>query len=111
MGGPKPKYQPVFDPMDLEGLQKISRETTAPYAQVVRARLALLLAQDPALPSPEAARRLGIHEQTARNWRRRWVKEGFSLKDKPRPGGPRAFSPSGPGSGEGHRLRDPRRAG
>jgi transposase len=45
------------------------------------------------MTSPEAARRLGQSTSWVYKWRRRWVLEGFSLEDHPRPGRPRRFSP------------------
>lgn len=93
MPGPRPSFQPVLTPADVAQAELVARRHNAPHAQVRRAQLVLLLAQEPAMTSPEAARQLGLHEQTVRNWRRRWTRDGFSLTDRPRPGRPRRFSP------------------
>jgi transposase len=53
---------------------------------VQRARLALLLHEQPDLRSPEAARRLGQSTSWVREWRRRWATEGFRLQDATRAG-------------------------
>jgi len=53
---------------------------------VQRARLVLLLDEQPDLSSPEAARRLGQSPSWVRKWRRRWTLEGFGLSDGNRPG-------------------------
>jgi hypothetical protein len=58
---------------------------------VQRARLVLLLHEQPDLRSPQAARRLGQSTAWVCKWRQRWVEQGFSLQDAPRPGRPSPF--------------------
>jgi len=58
---------------------------------VQRARLALLLHEQPDLRSPQAARRLGQSTAWVCKWRRRWVEQAFSLQDASRPGRPPQF--------------------
>jgi hypothetical protein len=58
---------------------------------VQRARLALLLHEQPDLRSPAAARRIGQSTAWVCKWRRRWVEQGFSLQDASRPGRPPQF--------------------
>lgn len=94
MPGPKPLYQPKFRPEELEEAQTVLRRRSSPHGVANRARLAILLAEDSEFPNPEAGRILGVHENTVRYWRKRWVQEGFSLRDKPHTGGPRFFPPS-----------------
>ena len=98
MPGPKPESQPRFSREERRRAEKIARTRSAPHQHVWRALLALELSKNPGLSSPEAARRVGVHEQTVRRWRQRWVAEGFSVEDKPHPGRPPSFSPSGPGA-------------
>ena len=88
-GGPPPKYQPRFSEANLAEAQALANSQTAPHAQVQRARLALLLHERPDLRSPEAGRRLGQATSWVCKWRRRWVEQGFSLRDALRPGRPR----------------------
>jgi predicted ArsR family transcriptional regulator len=104
MPGPKPESQPRFSRKEIRQAEKIARRRSAPHKYVWRARLALALSKEPTLRSPEAARRLGVHAQTVRRWRQRWVAEGFSVEDKPHPGRPPSFSPSRRGAGEGDRV-------
>ena len=78
------------------------------HGKAVRARLALLLAENPTIPNPEAARLLGVHENTIRNWRKRWATEGWCLDDRPRPGRPRLFSLETVRRRQGGRLRTAR---
>ena len=104
MRGPPPQYQPHFSESELRQAGKIARKEHGSHAQARRALLAQELARDPGGSSREIGRRLGLHEQTVRKWRKRWAQEGFSLEDKPRPGRPKSFSPAGRRAGEGHRL-------
>jgi transposase len=71
-------------------LESLSRRATAPHRMVLRARIVLLAAGGAG--SSETARRLGVCEDTARKWRRRYLAQGLSgLADAPRPGRPRKF--------------------
>ncbi len=90
-GGPAPTYQPKFSDTEIAQARALADRRRAPHAQVQRARLALLLHEQPDLPSPQAARRLGQSTTWVRNWRRRWAAQGFTLKDAPRPGGRSPF--------------------
>jgi len=85
-GGPPPKYQPRFSEADIAQARAWACSQALPHAEVQRARLALLLHEQPDLRSPEAARRLGQSASWVCKWRRRWVEAGFSLRDAPRPG-------------------------
>jgi transposase len=68
----------------------VSRRGTAPYRMVMRARIVLLAAGGTA--NSAIAGRLGICEDTARKWRRRYCEQGLDgLADAPRPGRPRKF--------------------
>ncbi len=104
MPGLLPEYHPKFSRGDLAEARKVSRKRAAPYAMVQRAKLALLLARNPAVTNPEAGRCLGLHENSVRNWRRRWATDGFSLRDLPHPGRPSVFSPRRGRADQGRRL-------
>ena len=99
-----PHYQPEFSEQDIEEAQKIVRKHSAGQTQVVRARLLLILSEDPKRSSPSIARELAVHEQTVRKWRKRWTGGEVTLKDNPRSGRRGNFSPSATGSGQSHRL-------
>ncbi len=105
MPGPKPEFQPQFRPEDIGRCQELVRKREAPYIQVKRAQLALLLVENPAMRSPEAGRRQGWHTNTVLKWRRIWSKEPFRLEDRPRSGRPRKFSPSAGRADQIRRLR------
>jgi transposase len=93
MRGPKPVYQPKFTEEQVECAKRLARRHKTPQAKAKRAQLALLLNERPDIDCVSLAKKLGMHEQWVRKWRRRWVREGFSLDDKPRSGRPPRFSP------------------
>ncbi len=71
-------------------LESLSRRTSAPFRLVLRSRIVLLAAAGTA--NRVIAERLGICEDTARKWRRRYCGQGIEgLADAPRPGRPRVF--------------------
>ncbi len=72
---------------------------------MARAKLALLLHEEPGLDNVAAGRRLGKHENWVRYWRKAWATAGFRLADKGGQGRKPAFSPSGGGDGAGAGLR------
>ena len=94
MPDPVPKYQPKLRASEVQKAKEVLRRRSSTHGQATRARLAVLLSENRAIENREAARLLGVHENTVRRWRKRWVEEGFSLEDKPRSGRPRSFSPS-----------------
>ena len=104
MPGPRPTHRPAFTAEQLADCQRVVRQHTAPQAHVARARLALLLHDEPALDHPTAARQLGKHPNWVRGWRRTWATEGFRLTDKPGRGRKPAFPPPGGRDGQGPRL-------
>ncbi len=110
MAGPAPTYQPAFTEAHLAACRALLRRHSAPQAQVYRARLALLLHDDPRLDNEAAGRALGKHANWVRYWRRAWVREGFRLTDKPGRGAKPALSPPGDRDRQGAGLRAARAA-
>lgn len=55
MRGRKPHYNPTFSEDDLNEAKSVAQAHHAPHAKVVRARLALLLAENPGITHTEAA--------------------------------------------------------
>ncbi len=71
-------------------LESLSRRVTAPHRMVLRARIVLLAAGGAG--NSETARLLGVCDDTARKWRRRYLEKGpAGLAGAPRPGRPRKF--------------------
>jgi transposase len=67
-----------------------TRAATAPYRQVLRAKIVLLAAAG--LANATIARRLGVTVNTVRKWRGRFGAEGLQgLADRPRSGRPRIY--------------------
>lgn len=83
MPGPAPHYQPTFSEADLALARDVARRSTSRQDHARRARLALLLAATPALSNPEAGRRVGLHPQAVRKWRKVWCQGPFRLTDLP----------------------------
>ena len=102
MAGRPSLYFPDFTPDDLEICRQFVCRRRAPHVEVQRARLALLLHDQPGLSSIAAGRELGLSERVVRKWRERWCREPFALEDQPRSGRPPIFSPrsSGPRQGD-----------
>ena len=92
MPGPLPKY-PI--PLTLEQevpLQQRSTCSTAPFAEVPRARILLLAHQQPTWRNAESARQVGCCVNTVKHWRQRWLQTD-SVRDAPRAGTRRTFTP------------------
>jgi len=89
MPGPAPQYRPTFRPEELQACREIVRQHHASHMHVQRAKLALLLAENPALSTAELARRMGTGTSFVWVWRKRWTVRGFTLEDLPRPGRPK----------------------
>ncbi len=110
MSGPAPTYQPTFSEAQVAECRALVRRQSAPQAQACRAKLALLLHDDPALDNEAAGRQLGKHANWVRYWRKAWVQDGFRLTDRGGRGRKPAFPPSSGRDGQGAGLRDPRAA-
>ena len=91
----EPLYHPIVTMEQLGEAEKITRQRKARHAQFQRARLVLLLYEEPDLDNAGLAKRLGQHPNWVRKWRKRWVTEGFSLEEKKGRGRKPHFSPSG----------------
>ena len=74
-------------------LVELSRSQRAPFREVVRAKMIVLLAQG--LRPTEVGRRLGCSTRNVRKWRSRWEQAPVieSLRDQARSGRPRRIGP------------------
>jgi transposase-like protein len=85
------------------GLERVSRRYTAPYRDVIRARIVLLAADG--AENREIARRLDTPVQIVSKWRKRFFDERLTgLAERPRTGRPPAFPPGPGGGGQGDRV-------
>lgn len=97
-------YRIELPPLERERLERRVRRQTATRREVFRAQIVLLAAAG--LRNDEIAARLGTARETVSRWRKRYFEEGDAgLRDRPRSGRPRAFSPSGGRRDQGPRLR------
>ena len=88
-----PQYQPVFSDADIALAQDAVRKSSCRRDHYRRAQLALLLASEPHISSPEAGRRVGMHINAVRNWRKAWCAGPFRLTDLPGRGRKPRLSP------------------
>lgn len=89
--GPKPTCRICLTAALHHRLQHLARQTTAPYAQVLRAKIVLAAAEHPLWTNAAIARRVGCTDRTVRKWRTRW-RATRHLADRARGGCPRFFS-------------------
>ena len=101
--GPKPHRRIRLTAPEFRELKRISRLRTAPYAQVVRAKILLLAYEHPEWSNVAIARAVGCTDRTVRKWRSR-SRAGPAYQEAPRPGGPRFFSLRGPRPSDRARL-------
>ena len=105
MSGPRSPLTQTLALTDAErqALQHLVRSPTVANGLARRAQLVLLLADGHAVSV--IARRVGVDRVTVRHWGERFVAERLAgLKDRPRPGRPPAFPPSGGGAYRRARL-------
>jgi transposase len=89
-GGGRSPFQITLRAGERRFLKARARQATAPYRQVMRARIVLLAAAG--LANAHIARKLGIAPNTVVKWRKRFCKQGVDgLADRKRPGRPRMF--------------------
>lgn len=73
-------------------LHAMTRKYTAPYCDVMRAKIIILSAEG--LSNKEIGKRLDLPRQIVSKWRKRFFDERLSgLREKPRSGRPSAFPP------------------
>jgi hypothetical protein len=87
------RYRIELGEADRVELERRASALTLPFRVVQRARLILYAAEG--IADKEIAVRCGCHPQVVSKWRRRFCEQGIEgLKDKPRSGRPRRFSPA-----------------
>ena len=89
-GGGRSPFQITLRSSQRRWLKALVRRGTAEHRQVTRARIVLLAASG--WTNRGIARKLGLAPNTAGKWRKRFYQEGVDgLRDRKRPGRPRAF--------------------
>jgi hypothetical protein len=93
-------YVIVLSDDERKHLGTTARRYTAPYAEVIRAKLILLAAQG--LENEVIGQKLDMPRQVVSNWRKRFFLHRLEgLVDQPRSGRPAGFSPSARRGGKG----------
>ena len=92
MRGPDPAHPIKLAAQEYEQLLKLSRATSAPQVQVMRAKILLLAHDHSDYSNVQIAQLVGCALSTVRKWRKRYC-ETKKLTDAPRSGAPRRFSP------------------
>jgi transposase-like protein len=93
----------VLSASERATLEFIQRRYTAPYRDVIRARIVLMAAQG--LQNKEIAARLSTPVQIVSKWRKRFFEERLpGLEERERSGREPVFSPRARGGRESHRL-------
>jgi transposase len=88
---------------ERQQLAAIADKYTAPYFEVIRAKIILYAAEG--LENQAIAGRLDLPRQVVSKWRKRFYKRRLDgLEDAPRPGRPPGFSPSRRRQRKGARL-------
>lgn len=84
-------------------LEATARRYTAPYAEVIRAKLILLAADG--IDNEAIGQKLDLPRQIVSKWRKRFCEFRLDgLSDQPRSGRPAGFPPTARRGGKGHRL-------
>jgi transposase-like protein len=79
MAGSRAVHRPEFSLEELEEPRRLAIRHNAPFSEVMRARLALLIHEEPDLSHAEAGRRIGLDRETVYKWRRRWAPYASSI--------------------------------
>ncbi len=99
----KSPYQIRLSRTERAALEAMARRYTAPYREVVRARIVLYAAHG--LRNDEIAARLDTPRQIVSKWRKRFFKQRLDgLEERERRGRPARFSPQRSGRDQGPRL-------
>jgi hypothetical protein len=96
-------YVIELSPDEERELRRRAGKYTLPYFVVLRAKMILMAAQG--MGNDEIAHGLCVRREVVSLWRKRFFEERLpGLDERPRPGRPRSFPPSGGGDREGHGL-------
>ena len=88
----KSPYKIVLSKAERDELEAMARQYTAPYRDVIRAKIILLAAEG--LENKQIGERLDVGRQIVSKWRKRFFQERLAgLAERSRRGRPPAFSP------------------
>ena len=87
-------YNIVLTKDEKRELQRRATKYTLPYVVVLRAKMILMAAQG--MANDDIARALATRREVGSQWRKRFFQQRLlGLEERPRPGRPPAFPPSG----------------
>ena len=95
MPGPSPIYRPEFPDDFLDQARRLVRRRAVRFQLRQRAKLVLLLHEQPALSNVAVGQQVDLHPDSVRHWRRRWATGDFALEDVAGRGSKPRFSPLG----------------
>lgn len=96
-------FEVVLSAPERSALESIQRKYTAPYRDVIRARIVLMAAQG--LENKEIASRLSTPVRIVTKWRKRFFEDRLpGLEERERSGRQPVFPPGAGGGGQSHRL-------
>ena len=99
----KSPYTITLSPHERSVLERVARQYTLPYFQVVRARMILLAAEGQGNDAIGAA--LSVGRDVVSLWRKRFFTRRLAgLEERARSGRPRAFPPRGRRPDQGPRV-------
>ncbi len=104
MSGLSPLYPPTFTTEQLDEAQRLAACYQAPLAHVERAKMALVLAEQPTISNPAWGKHIGTHPNPVFKWRKAWTRHGFHLDAAPRSGRPSVFFPVPDCNHQSHRV-------
>lgn len=99
MVGRKKSYQIVIEASERLQLEQVVAARHSRQSEAMRARVVLTCAAHPDWSDQQVAQEVTCSAGMVRKWRKRWS-QTKSLKELPRAGRPRVFSPRSPGSGD-----------
>jgi len=90
----KSPFKIVLTEEERKYLEKTAKRYTLPHREVVRAQIVLLAAEGQS--NKQIAEYVHMPREVVSKWRKRFFEERLEgLRERPRPGRPPAFSPSG----------------
>ncbi len=92
MAGRHKRYQIELNASERASLERVASARKSARDEGLRARVVLACAAQPRWSDEQVAEQVGCSAGMVRKWRKRWS-QSKSLKDLPRPGRPRVFSP------------------
>ncbi len=92
-------YRIVLSRREAAELRRRASKYTLPHFQVIRAKMILLAAAGRS--NDDIAQCLSTRREVVSMWRKRFFEQRLAgLEERPRPGRPRTFPPSGRGPGQ-----------